>query len=136
MAHLKAKLSTRSPYWISEHRYYELKHYCLQYPEWKKLYLSLSPDPVRHADITVKHMPSDHTEELAIQRAELKRNMDLIERVALSLDQALGPYILKAVTENIPFKTLQMIYGIPCGKDLYYDNYRKFFRRLSEEKGL
>ena len=25
-----------NPYWIERHRYYELKHFCLQYPIWKK----------------------------------------------------------------------------------------------------
>lgn len=33
MAHVE--LSEKNPYYISKHRYYELKHFCLQYPEWK-----------------------------------------------------------------------------------------------------
>lgn len=34
MAHVE--LSERNPYYISKHRYYELKHFCLQYPEWEE----------------------------------------------------------------------------------------------------
>lgn len=29
---LRAELSEKNPYWIEKHRYYELKHFCLQYP--------------------------------------------------------------------------------------------------------
>ena len=32
----RPELSKKSPYWIDKHRYYELKHFCLQYPLWKK----------------------------------------------------------------------------------------------------
>lgn len=35
---IRPELSENNKYWISKHRYYELKHFCLQYPEWKSLY--------------------------------------------------------------------------------------------------
>ena len=38
---LRAELSEKNPYWIEKHRYYELKHFCLQYPIWKKAYTAL-----------------------------------------------------------------------------------------------
>lgn len=38
---LRAELSEKNPYWIEKHRYYELKHFCLQYPIWKKAYTTL-----------------------------------------------------------------------------------------------
>ena len=31
----------KNQYWIDKHRYYELKHFCLQYPWWKKAYAGL-----------------------------------------------------------------------------------------------
>lgn len=36
MRHEKPELSKKNPYHLSRHRYYELKHFCFQYPEWKK----------------------------------------------------------------------------------------------------
>ena len=36
MANLRSEISNKSPYYISKHRYLELKHFCLQYPEWKE----------------------------------------------------------------------------------------------------
>lgn len=38
---LRAELSTKNKYYIDKHRYYELKHFCLQYPEWKRTYAEL-----------------------------------------------------------------------------------------------
>ena len=35
---LRPELSPNNEYHIDKHRYYELKHFCLQYPEWKKSY--------------------------------------------------------------------------------------------------
>lgn len=29
---MRPELSQKNPYWIGKHRYYELKHFCLQYP--------------------------------------------------------------------------------------------------------
>ena len=33
---LRSELSPKNKYYIDKHRYYELKHFCLQYPEWKQ----------------------------------------------------------------------------------------------------
>lgn len=38
---IRPELSNKSPYWIERHRYYELKHFCLQYPIWKRAYAAL-----------------------------------------------------------------------------------------------
>ena len=35
---IRAKLSENNKYFVEKHRYYELKHFCLQYPDWKKGY--------------------------------------------------------------------------------------------------
>lgn len=29
---IRPEVSQKNPYWIGKHRYYELKHFCLQYP--------------------------------------------------------------------------------------------------------
>lgn len=41
---IRPELSNKSPYWIERHRYYELKHFCLQYPATVRLSGVLSPD--------------------------------------------------------------------------------------------
>lgn len=42
---IRAEVSTKNRYWIEKHRYYELKHFCLQYSQWKKMYVSLDGLP-------------------------------------------------------------------------------------------
>lgn len=38
---IRPEVSVKNKYWIDKHRHYELKHFCLQYPRWKKLYIYL-----------------------------------------------------------------------------------------------
>lgn len=137
MAYLKAELSEKSKYWISRHRYYELKHFCLQYPEWRRLYADLEfKMEGKIGDGVVSSTISDPTAKLGQMRADLKRAMELVERCALEADPILGKYVLKGVTRGITFVRLQTMEEIPCGKDLYYDCYRRFFWLLSQRKGL
>ena len=137
MSDLKPELSDRNKYWISKHRYYELKHFCLQYPEWRKLYADLEfKMEARKLDYISGSDPSDPTAKYGQLRAELKTAMDLVSKSALESSKELGAYIFKAVTDGIPFVRLQTFYDIPCGKDMYYDTYRKFFWILSNKKGI
>ena len=59
----------------------------------------------------------------------------MIEKVALETDNCLHKYILKAVTEGLSYTYLKTRLGIPCGKDMYYDRYRRFFWLLSKSRG-
>ena len=139
MPALKPELSERSKYWISKHRYYELKHFCLQYPDWKRLYSDLefkmgvkipSLGTIRGAEIP------DPTAKYGQLLADLQRALDLVSHAATDADPELGSYILKAVTEGLSFVDLEMSHKIPCGKDMYYDAYRRFFWLLSQRKGI
>lgn len=139
MADLKPELSEKSKYWIPKHRYYELKHYCLQYPHWWKLYVTLqfkmevNPSGIKSSE------PGKPVEKMAIIRAECKKAMDLVElcsREACKDEPILAPFLLKAVTEGLPYITLQSEYEVPCGKDMYYDCYRRFFYILSQRRGI
>lgn len=87
---IRPELSRNNKYWISKHRYYELKHFCLQYPLWKSAYAAF--------------------------------------------DDTLYDYILKAVTEELSYTYLRTKLDIPCGRDMYYDRYRRFFWLLSNAR--
>lgn len=50
---IRPELSEKNPYWIERHRYYELKHFCLQYPIWKKAYAALDGLSRRPSDLEV-----------------------------------------------------------------------------------
>jgi hypothetical protein len=53
----------------------------------------------------------------------------------MEADKDLYLYLLKAVTEGLSYTHLKTKLDIPCGKDMYYDRYRKFFWLLSEFRG-
>ena len=38
---IRPEISERNKYYIDRHRYYELKHFCLQYPGWRNAYNSV-----------------------------------------------------------------------------------------------
>ena len=41
VSYARSEISKKNPYWIPKHRYFELKHFCLQYPDWKNEYAAL-----------------------------------------------------------------------------------------------
>lgn len=134
---IRAELSNRNPYWIEKHRYYELKHFCLQYPIWKKAYISLgnfSNKSMDHTMFIATTKIGDPTAKIGIARAYYSERIDMIERIAEQTDQQLALYILKAVTEGWSYDVLRARFEIPCCKDTYYELYRRFFWLLSRER--
>ena len=125
----------KNRYYIDKHRHYELKHFCLQYPKWKKAYLdSLDVDvPLSMIDGSqVTEGVYDPKSSRALTRAYYSKRMQMLEQVAKDADKYLWFYILKAVTEGLSYTYLRTKLDIPCGKDMYYDRYRRFFWLLSE----
>lgn len=134
---IRAKISEKNKYYIDKHRYYELKHFCLQYNEWKKAYVSCNDAIVFASNLEKSpssNIPSDITAKYGMMKAHYGRRIKLIERCAMDADDFLYPYILKAVTEGLAYTQLKTRYEIPCGRDMYYDRYRKFFWLLSEKR--
>lgn len=134
---IRAEVSLKNKYHINKHRHYELKHFCLQYPEWKKAYNEYddSSIPLSMIDkMPTSNIPGDPTAKRAIAKAHFAEKIDLIEKAAMEADRYLYEYIIKGVTENLSYTYLKSKLGIPCGKDMYYDRYRRFFWLLSETR--
>lgn len=130
---IRPELKKGSKYWISKHRYYELKHFCLQYKDWKDLYEKLRGEPkhVLPYELPCKTDISNPTEKVAIAKAEYAYNMKMVEDTAKKTDSELHEYIFCAVTNGLSYTTMLMQYNIPCCKETFYDRYRKFFWLLS-----
>lgn len=134
---IRPELSQKNKYWISKHRHYELKHFCLQYPSWKKMYADLQ-DPKFSVSaierLPTTNLPFDPTAKRATISAYYSDRIEMIERAAVEADQCLCAYILKAVTEGLSYTYLKARLKIPCSRDMYYDRYRKFFWILSNSR--
>ena len=135
---IRPEISQKNRYWIDKHRHYELKHFCLQYPIWKNAYAAFSDVSVPLSMIErvrTSNIPGDPTAKRALMKAHYLEKMKLIEDVAKEADRYLYKYIIKAVTEDLSYTYLKSKLEIPCGRDMYYDRYRRFFWLLSEARG-
>lgn len=134
---IRAEISERNKYWIDKHRHYELKHFCLQYPSWKRAYAEFDNPNVSLSSIEripTSNIPGDPTAKRAMIKARYMERIELIENTAKETDRYLYEYILKAVTEGLSYTYLRTKLGIPCGRDMYYDRYRKFFWLLNNSR--
>lgn len=89
---------------ISKNKYNELKYFCAQYNEKKH--------QAKEGDVK------------SAQEAEL------IEKTAIMADREIYPYILKSVTEKIPYEHMD----VPCGRRQFYEARKIFFVLLAEKR--
>ena len=132
---IRPEVTTKNNYWISKHRYYELKHFCLQYIEWKTEYSEL--DGMKGGDMireTKSTNISNPVERIIERRLYLSDRIDLIETAALEAGSELNTYVLKAVTEGLSYDILKARFNIPCCRNVYYDIYRRFFWLLDKAR--
>lgn len=102
----RPEISKKNLHHISKHRFYELKHLCLQYGE-----MSQSDDP-------------DDWMQVENIRMALK-----------ALPEWIIDAMMLTVTEGFTYESVSLFYGIaPCCRNTYYKYYREFFYILSEVK--
>ena len=99
----------KTEYTLSKHRYYELKHFCLQYSKWKEIY----------EDSDGWSGNGDTTSRDGIKRAQMRTYMDLIEECARLTGIDILPYVT--------------VEGISLPIKLRYF-YRRFFWELSRRR--
>lgn len=130
---IRPEVSSRNTYYISKHRYYELKHFCLQYEEWKRAYRELDGLPSRPADAAVRMKGSGHSNPTAIYaeaRIYYKDRMRMVEESAAKAAGDLAALMLRAVTEGMSYEHISP----PCCKEVWYAAYRRFFWLLDKAR--
>lgn len=129
----RPELSEKNPYWISRHRYYELKHFCLQYSEWKENYISIDGMPSKSGSIA-EYVDggkiANITAVIAETRLYYRDRMEMVENAAMKAGDDLGKLLLKAVTEGLSYETVSP----PCCKEVWYVIYRRFFWILDKAR--
>ncbi len=123
---IRSELSKNNPHYLEKHRYLELKHFCLQYPNWSHELEQISFFGTSKLDYYFEHKFSDPTNRIAETRMFYTSRMDLIKSFCKMVDPVIGDYIFKGVTQGLGYEVLNP----PCGKELYYKLYRKFFWAL------
>ena len=133
---IRPEISKRRSEWISKHRYYELKHFCLQYPEWKakiaeKTYLK-GNSIIKSVDKQIEYLNPVH--DFVEQLDVYQKNIEIVEAACEAADYELYGYLLEAVTKGVTWNYLKYVKGIPCGRSKFYKMYRRVFWNLDKLK--
>lgn len=133
---IRPAISKKRTYYISKHRYYELKHFCLQYNEWRNLVFSRGQNLMKSFEFRGRKQKEfeDPVGEEAGRLEWAKKNMKMVEDAAACTDDILGDYIFEAVTQDRSYTYLKMVEDMPGGRDHFYICYHKFFWVLSQLK--
>lgn len=129
----RPELSERNKWYLSKHRYYELKHFCLQYPDWQKTISDFEQNCIT-AGITQEHINAgrypNKVADLAIYLSPLQDKIEMIKKAAYEAcgHQFWYTILLEAVTENQSYDVLEARTSImPVSRNEWYILYRKFF---------
>jgi len=141
MGATRPELSEKNQYWVSKHRYYELKHFCLQYPEWCEQVKQIDGLPVmspeRRERINEGHS-SDPTAAYASARVDLMSRITMVDQAAFEACEHQFWYsvLVRAVTEGLSYDVLEAQNGImPVARGEWYELYRRFFWTLDKLRG-
>lgn len=129
----RPEISERNKWWISKHRYYELRHFCLQYPDWERMLNDIDGLPNSSSGIKERvnegSLP-DRTATYAEARIYLDYRMGLVRKAAFeaSNHQFWYTILVDAVTTGASYDVLEAQKGImPVSRNEWYDVYRRFF---------
>lgn len=143
---VRADVSKKNTWYISKYRHYELRHFCLQYPEWEREYASFDSLSKTPAEL-VKVGKTNHIADPVAYCVEKKdyywRRLKMVDNAAqkvaesenIVLDKTvwkLWNVIVFAVTREAPYEYVKEHYHIPVGRDKWYDMYRHFFWELDK----
>ena len=135
MSDIRPELSKKNKYWIDRHRYYELKHFVMQYPLWQTKVSYI--DSLARGNISTVKYRTDYKDYVA-QAVELREqyidNINLCNNMARQTDPIIGNYILQAVINNESYEKIKARTDVPCCKDVWYDLYHKFFWLLDSTR--
>jgi hypothetical protein len=132
---LRPELSNKNCYKLDKNRYYELKYFCFQYPEWRKQLEALDGHMRSNNEKTIpsNNMFSDITYTIVAKREAYLNNVRQVEKVASIVDEYLSKFLIKGITENLSYDILKVRFDIPCSRGVYYKKYRQFFALLDLE---
>lgn len=120
-----------SDYNISRAKYNELKYFCMQYGEKKQeLYKNYGVGSSASDGLPKGNLPGNPTERTAIRNLSLKKDIDLIEQTAMEADSEIYNWLIKNVTEGIPYEFMQ----VPLSRTKFYDSRRYFFYLLAQRR--
>ena len=118
---------------MSKHRYLELKHFCLQYFEWEKAVNEITKFPRMDFSENISSPEfSDMTGNTAIDISYYTSRMDAVKKVCHMADEGIEKWLFLALTKDYTYPYLKSVLDIPCGRDYFYERYRRALWILSD----
>lgn len=131
MAQVKKRDIKLSDYNISRKKYNELKYFCMQYEDKKReLEKSYGLKAIVNDGMPHGTTPGDPTEQAAVRNAQLREEIELIERTVQEADEEIYPWLMKNITEGIPYEWLD----VPKARKQFYESRRYFFYLLAQKR--
>nr|DAP85531.1 MAG TPA: hypothetical protein [Caudoviricetes sp.] len=127
---------TWNDYGISTFRYRELKNFCLQYDE-KKSKIHYGLNGVSNNGMPKGNSMGNPVEVNAISNTVYKRDCEMIEEAARQACPEFWRYIVKSVTNDLPYELIEYDEQqgrIPIGKTDFYGYRRLFYKNLHNLK--
>lgn len=127
---------TWEDYGISKNRYEELKAFCLQYEE-KKSKINRDIGSMNYDGMPKSNYKENPLESKAIRNVLYQKDCEMIEQAAKAASPELYPYILKSVTNGLPYRFIEydeQLGRIPIGSTEFYALRRKFYHFLDKIK--
>lgn len=134
----RPELSEKNRFWIPKERYYELKHFCLQYNDWCA--------KIAELDGMARHSPgidiprnggkvADPTGWAAEARAKYCCLCTMVKEAAwaavnegdLVCQQRYHNALMTAVSEGLSYEQIVALGLYDCSRSEWYKTYRKFF---------
>ena len=120
-----------SDYNISRAKYNELKYFCMQYEEKKReLHKGYGLNAIVNDGLPKGNLPGNPVEGQAIRNAVLQADVDLIEHTAMVAGADVYQWLIKNVTEGVPYEWL----NVPSGRRQFYETRRYFFFLLAQKR--
>ena len=120
-----------SDYNISRAKYNELKYFCMQYAEKKReLEKGYGLNAIVNDGKKKGNMSGIPVERAAIHNTMLRADIELIEQTAIEADADIYQWLLKSVTEGIPYEYM----NVPLSRTKFYDTRRYFFYLLAQKR--
>lgn len=130
MSYFKAELSNKNDFKISKHRYYELQHFCLQYPEWVRAaddLLNKSPDAMSEKYGKSNNI-SDPVAFAAEKREKYLKKIKLVDDVCKEANPEIAHLLKAIVTIGTTYDKLEARLGtLPISRVSFYKYYRKVY---------
>lgn len=131
MKKVKKRDMKLSDYNISRAKYKELKYFCMQYAEKKQeLQKGYGLNAIINDGMPKGNISGNPVERAAIYNASLRADIELIEQTALEADTGIFQWLLKSVTEGIPYEYMD----VPMSRTKFYDARRYFFYLLAQKR--